>query len=282
MFTAKKIAACLPVICLLLFSIHATGDPVSLPGAETDINRLFVQMASLRNDSLKKKVNDSIVLLMNQTLQLAGSFDYPFSRLTKMGKITSSDGKVRIYTWNLPWADGTNAYFGFLQYKTARQGEIRLTFLNDRHSAISRPEHSTLKPDQWFGMLVYEIVPVKSGPSLYYTLLGLDNENLFISRKIIDVLYFSDQGEPWFGKDIFHYQNTLCSRVSFPYSSRVKMTLTWNPKLKMIVFDHLSPDNPSHSGNFTFYGPDFTYGGMRFENGQWEEVQHVDVRNSNK
>ena len=26
--------------------------------------------------------------------------------------------EIRIYTWNLPLRDGTNTYFGFLQYKT--------------------------------------------------------------------------------------------------------------------------------------------------------------------
>jgi len=199
-----------------------------------------------------------------------------------LGKITSADGKIRIYTWNLPWTDGTNTYFGFLQYKTGNRGETQQVFLNDKSTEISNAGQTILSPSQWYGMLIYDIVETKDREAVYYTLLGLDNQDLFISCKITDVLYFNDNNEPVFGKPIFNYQNKLLCRVIFQYSAKVKMSLTWNKKMKMIIVDHLAPANSSYTGNFAFYGPDFSYDGLRFENGRWELVEKVDVRNSDE
>jgi len=264
---------------LYIFSLKAAGNPESLAMAETQISRLFIRMATSTADVDRKRINDSIVQLTEVTLQIPGSMDYPFIRLTKMGKISSKDAKIRIYTWNLPWADGTNTNFGYLQYKTKNKGEIKQVLLNDKSAEIPDATRGILTPSQWYGMLIYEIVETKDGDNVYYTLLGLDNRDLFISCKIADVLYFDDHNEPVFGKSIFYYQNKLMCRIIFQYSAKVKMSLKWNSKLKMIIFDHLAPPNSSYTGNFAYYGPDFSYDGLRFVKGRWELVEKVDVRN---
>jgi len=70
-------------------------------------------------------------------------------------------------------------------------------------------------------------------------------------------------------------------RILFEYSARVQMSLRWIDSKKMIVFDHLSPTKASLTGNYQYYGPDFSFDALRFENGTWELVEDVDVRNSN-
>lgn len=275
----KKALAILLAGSLYIFPLKAAGNPESLAMAETQISRLFIRMAASTADADKKRINDSIVQLTEVTLQIPGSMDYPFTRLTKMGKISSKDAKIRIYTWNLPWADGTNTNFGYLQYKTKNKGEIKQVFLNDKSAEIPDATRGILTPSQWYGMLIYEIVETKDGDNVYYTLLGLDNQDLFISCKIADVLYFDDHNEPVFGKSIFHYQNKLMCRVIFQYSAKVKMSLKWNSKLKMIILDHLAPPSSSYTGNFAYYGPDFSYDGLRFAKGRWELVEKIDVRN---
>ncbi len=279
MRSVKKASALLFTSILYLASLQASGNPESLTLAETQIGLLFARMAAATSDADKKTINDSIVLRMEAALRLSGSMNYPFIQLTRMGKISSADQKVRIYTWNLPWADGTNTYCGFLQYKTNNKGEIKQVFLTDRRSDIADPSQSVLSPAQWYGMLVYEIVETKDGANVYYTLLGLDNHDMFVSDKIADVLYFNEANAPVFGKSIFHYQNKLLNRIIFHYSARVKMSLKWDPKMKMIIFDHLAPPNSSYTNNYAFYGPDLSYDGLRFEKGKWELVEKVDVRN---
>jgi hypothetical protein len=274
-----KALALILAFSLFSVSLRATGTPESLASAETQIGLLFTRMAASTADADKKRINDSIVSLMEVSLQISGSMDYPFARLTKMGKISSTDGKIRIYTWNLPWADGTNTYFGYLQYKAKSTGEIKQVFLNDKSADIQDASMGILSPSQWYGMLIYEIVETKEGGNIYYTLLGLDNQDLFISCKIADVLYFDDHNEPVFGKSIFHYQHKLMCRVIFQYSAKVKMSLKWNNKMKMIIFDHLAPPSSAYTNNYAYYGPDFSYDGFRFEDGKWELVEKVDVRN---
>jgi hypothetical protein len=274
-----KALVCILACSSCLFSLQAAGNPESLDGNETQIDLLFTRIASSTADTDKKRINDSIVRMMDATLRISGSFDYPFSRLVKMGKISSTDAKIRIYTWNLPWADGTNTYFGFLQYKSNNKDEIKQVFLNDKSAEIPDAADAILSPSNWYGMLNYEIVETKAGGHVYYTLLGLDNQDFFVSCKIADVLYFNDQNDPVFGKSIFHYQNKFMCRVIFQYSAKVKMSLKWNSKMKMIIFDHLAPPNSSYAGNYAYYGPDFSYDGFRFEGGRWELVEKVDVRN---
>ena len=46
------------------------------------------------------------------------------------------------------------------------------------------------------------------------------------------------------------------------------MMLRYDDKLKMIVFDHLSPSKPSYEGKYQYYGPDFSYDGLIFEKGK--------------
>ncbi len=278
MQSVKRALSILLAFSFYLISIPVAGNSESLAGAETQIGMLFTRMAASNADTDKKRINDSIVQLMEATLQLSGSMDYPFTLLTKMGKISSADAKIRIYTWNLPWADGTNTYFGFLQYKTNNKGEIKQVFLNDKSAEIPEASRGILSPSQWYGMLIYEIVETKDGGQEYYTLLGLDNQDLFVSCKIVDVLYFDDHNEPVFGKSIFHYKNKLMCRLIFQYSAKVKMSLKWNSKMKMIIFDHLAPPSSSYTDNYAFYGPDFSYDGLRFEQGRWELVEKVDVR----
>lgn len=282
MLSVKKAPAFILAGTLYFISLQAAVNPGSLAGAEKQIGILFSRMTASTNDPDKKRINDSIVMLMDAALQIAGSMEYPFAGLPKMGKITSADARIRIYTWNLPRADGTNTYFGFLQYKTNNKGEIKQVFLNDRSSEIQDASGAVLSPSQWYGMLVYEIIETRDRGNIYYTLLGLDNRDLFVSCKIADVLYFIKPDEPVFGKTIFHYRNKSMCRVIFEYSAKVKMSLKWNSKMKMIIFDHLAPPNSTYTGNYAFYGPDFSYDGFRFGEGGWELVERVDVRNSDE
>jgi hypothetical protein len=281
MASVERVWTYFSLCCIVLFPELASAEPSTLPEAELQLNRLFARVSVLRDDADKELMADSISRLMYQSLSLTGSFDYPFDKIGKMGKIQSPDGKIRIYTWNIPWADGTNTYFGFLQYKTQDKNDIRLSELKDQSDLIKSPEQNTLTPEQWYGMLIYEIVEKKFNNRIYYTLLGYDRENTFLSRKIIDVLFFNDNYEHLFGNAIFHYQGKLWCRILFGYSAKVQMSLKWNDKLNMIVFDHLSPSKTSFTGNYQYYGPDFSYDGLRFENGIWEGEEDVDVRNLN-
>lgn len=246
---------------------------------ENRIYRLFQYMSGSSVDEDKETINQDIVELMDKVLNNPLSFDYPFDSLKYIGKIRSSDQRLRIYTWNLPYENGTHRYFGFLQYTPEKKDPPMVYRMTDKSEDIEDPLHSVLNENNWYGALYYDIVETRDQDNRYYTLLGFDFNNLFSSKKIIDVLYFDEKNRPFFGKQIFQQDDKLLMRVIFEFSARVSMSLTYNKEKKMIIYDHLSPSKPSLTGKYQFYGPDMSYDGLKFEDGIWKLYTDLDVRN---
>jgi hypothetical protein len=270
------------MLCIAFIPGTYAQDPILLQQAENELNLLFNTVAATPDDGRKLRLNDSIVASMARILETEGSFEHPFQTITSLGKITSPDNKVRIYTWNLPSQDASNRYFGFVQIKNTPGSQPVVRRMIDKSGEITDPANRVLTPEQWYGMLVYDIIVNKFREDTYYTLLGYDADNLFLSRKIIDVLSLNEAGEPEFGKPIFLYQKRNQCRILFEYSAKVQMSLRWNKASRRIVFDHLSPSKPSYKGNYQYYGPDFSFDALYFENGMWILIEDVDVRNTNE
>lgn len=266
---------CMP----LFYSFSQNTDTLSIHKYEQMLSELFSNISKTNNDIERERINNMIVDNMEQVLSIEGSFSYPFDSLKNIGKIVSPDNKLRIFTWNLPYINGTHKYFGFIQYYPPNENKFLLYKLIDCSDNYESPENLILSDTSWLGALYYEIIEKKYKGFTYYTLIGFDFNSLLTAKKIIEVLYFKDDKVPVFGKAIFNYQNKLCNRIIFEYSSKVSMGLKYNRDLKMIVFDHLSPSKPSYTGHFMYYGPDFSYDGLDFKDGIWHEVRDVDVRN---
>ena len=270
------------ILFLILFlttrNLNAQNQE-ELQHMETSIQSLFRQIPELKDDQKRIKLNEEITSRFEQALKINNSFNFPFDSLRNMGKLTSPDNILKIYTWNTPFMDGTQFYTGFIQYYSKSDKQYKVFKLIDKTDKIDNPENQILSPQNWYGALYYEIIPKKIEGSTYYTLLGFDFNNLFTSKKIIDVLHFENDSVPSFGKPIFFYENKLLCRIIFEYSARAIMALNYNKNKKMIVFDHLSPSQPSYQGNFRFYGPDFSYDGLKFDNNRWTLVKNIDIRN---
>lgn len=268
------------LLCSSISLINArAAQPTSLSQAEASLQKLFSKINIKGPDEPNLQYADSINNLLNQSLQIPGAFEYPFDSLKSAGKITSSNKKVRIFTWNLPLKDGTHQFYGFLLYKGAKTNNTKVFRLTDRSATIENSTLVTLTPENWYGCLVYDIIEKKSAGDTYYTLLGYAPVNLFVSRKLADILWFNEMDEPQFGKAVFHYSKQMQYRIVFEYAAKVQMSLKWNETMNMIVFDHLSPINSSYKGNYQYYGPDLSYDALRFEKGVWETLEDVDVRN---
>ena len=105
---------------------------------------------------------------------------------------------------------------------------------------------------------------------------------MFTSKRVIDVLYFDEQGNPQFGAPIFDNGKRKFSRIIFEYSAKVSMVMRYVPESDMIIFDHLSPSEPRYSNDYRFYGPDFSYDGFKFEKGRWLLYSDLDMRNAER
>lgn len=267
-------------ICIFSISVvYAQKKNVVLFQYQDSINQCFQEIIKTDIDSIKYFHNSKIIQHFDSVFVEQESFEFSFDSLRNMGILTAPDNKFRLYNWNLQLNDGTFEYFGFLQVKTKAKKEYLIYKLHDHSSNVESPEKATLSNLNWYGALYYQIVLAKEKQEKFYTLLGWDGHNDFTNRKIIDVLYFTKSDKPKFGKNLFKLGKIKQKRIVFEYSYLASMTLKYNEKLNMIVYDHLAPSSPKFEGQYQYYGPDFSYDGLYFKNGKWIEEKNIDVRN---
>jgi len=235
-------------------------------------NKLF----STKIDSLKVKYNKEFLAVLDTVLSAELSFYYPFDSLTQIARLTSPDNKFRIINWNIYKGDGAYFYFGFLQSFVSKDGKYEYFKLVDRSAGIKNPETYIGEPDKWFGMLYYGKI-IKNED--YYTLLAWDGNDKITQKKFIEILYFKDNGDPVFGKDVFKMPKKNPRRIVFEYSSEITMSLKYNEDKRMIVFDHLAPKDPFMEGQYQFYGPDFSYDAFDYSKGKWKFIPDIDIKN---
>lgn len=271
------------LLSVLLFqNILTANDRIDqeLKIYEDSIHYYFRLLTSETDDLKKLEFNNQILNKFNEILKDESSFYYPFTSLKNIGIITSEDDKIRIITWNLPFNDRTHKYYGFIQYKSSKKS-YSVFELTDNSEKIQKPELAILTNKNWYGALYYKIITNKYKGLEYYTLLGADLNNLLTKKKIIDILYFDKEESPVFGEKVFKNKTIPISRVIFEFSSQTNMTLTYDEEKQMIIYDHLSPSRPSLSGQYEYYGPDFSYDGLKFERGIWNAYSDIDVRDYN-
>lgn len=247
---------------------------------EDSINYYFSLLANEIIDENKIMYNDQILYYFNEALKKSESFSHSFSSLKNVGIIKSDDNKLRIITWNLPYSDRSHKYFGFIQYKPSKK-TYDYYLLNDESESIKKPEIALLNNKYWYGALYYKIIVNKSKNKTYYTLLGADLNTLLTKKKIVEILSFNNEGLPVFGASVFKNRKSTVTRVIFEFNAQTNMTLTYDQDKEIIIYDHLSPSKPSLEGQFEFYGPDFSYDGLKFERGIWNFYEDIDVRDYN-
>jgi hypothetical protein len=230
------------------------------------------------SDDERAGINITIEELFASALLFPDAFAYPFDSLHKVGKITSHDEMVRVFTWEMIRNDGTHQCCGFVLCRRKNPENSLVVKLTSRNAGILDPTEQVLGADNWFGALYYEIIESAWNGHPVYTLLGYDANDIFTSRKIVDCFYLKDGAVPTFGAPIFMLNNKVKKRIIFEYSAKVSMSMRYDDKSKMIVFDHLSPSKPSYEGNFEFYGPDFSYDALKFIDSCWVLYENIDVR----
>ena len=72
----------------------------------------------------------------------------------------------------------------------------------------------------------------------------------------MDVLWFNEPGTRVRQTGVpVDYADASAVKNHLEYSAKVQMSLTWNEKMNMLVFDHLSPSKPSYTGNYSITDP---------------------------
>ena len=238
----------------------------------------FDKIYRMADDRQKMEINRQLVSVLQQALAEDTALTRTFGDVRNMGSLVAPDSSFRILQWNIPLNDGTHYYQSLIQKKTGIL-PADIVLLSGRSGPLNQAGNGMLTHDRWYGCLYYDMITVQTDSVPYYVLLGTDMHDLFSSRKIIDVLWFDRQGNPVFGLPVFVENETPVCRMIFEYTAQATMTIRYHPDRQMIIFDHLSPPDPSLTGQYRFYGPDFSYDGLMFREGKWYLTEDVDVRN---
>jgi len=215
--------------------------------------------------------------LMLSEMQKPEAFDAPYEQLVNMGKLSSSDGKIRLMNWNVPLKKGKHLYHCIVLVKDKKGGHVVYELNMPSHPEKTINERKVLTADQWYGALYYEIIPVKKGAKTYYTLLGWSGKDRLSTRKMIDVLSISGKRIK-LGAPIFQLDKPAQYRVVFEYSEEVRMGLGFEENEQRIVYDNLTPINQDLEGQFQFYGPDGSYDALLWEKGKWMLDADIQVK----
>ncbi len=270
-----KFAAFFYFLCL---SFVVSASDSTMLSTEMRVYELFSKINLRQTEQLNRCYNDTITSVVDSMVRYESVLDHSFDSLRNvMSILEAPDGSFRIFNWAYPRKDGTFDYYAYIIRKD-KNSSLKVFKLNDLSDSIVDPLKAKLNKKNWYGCLYYELLCNTYNKRDTYTLLGWDGQDLFTNQKIVEVLSFSSTGEPSFGNNSFTGPFSKYKRVMLQYSEKSSMTLNFNKEKQMIVFDHLSPVKPRYTGHYEYYGADFSYDALLFENGKWKYQADIDVR----
>ena len=267
------------IYLLALLAVTAEAQKtgyLELVKAERELEQLFNRLYS-DTVTAPDPILDSILPLMEETLTIEGSMDYPWNRLNRIGRISSDDEQIRIFTWHVMDDPDNYRYFGFVQIGQ-RRGKVKVFELRDNGKPQRDLRNLEQSTDNWYGKLYYGIITTQYRRKTYYTLLGMDFNSSHSVIKTIESISIQRQ-EPDFTRELFFDGKEIMDRVVLEYSSQVSISVRFDPGLDMITHDHLEPFHPIYSSSYEFYGPTGSYDGLQFTDGIWMLHEDVDARN---
>lgn len=264
--------------------------------AEVNAQLNSADISSLKNqeDSLtyysRKMIIDSIpanrfhydsifIRKLVQALKIPYSFDYSFDSISTVSCLYAPDSTFRIFTWQLQRDESYYRQEGAIQINT-KDGALKLFPLIDISDFTSAPSDSVRTNTNWIGALYYNMVMKEFKGKKYYTLFGYDDNDFMSTRKWLEVLTFTANGQPVFGGNYFSYKDDELktpqpvSRFLFEYKKDARARLNYDPEMNMIVFDHLVSESNESQKKFTLI-PDGDYEGFKWENGKWVHIDKL-------
>jgi hypothetical protein len=259
---------------LIFSAVHAQNEELdsiyrdSIQNYEYQLEGLSYNI--INAEDLNERITSCYYFIqtLKEALKVPQSFDYDFTSLKTVSALKPDDDKFRIFTWNLILDSGKYMYFGAIQMNTS--DSLILFGLYDSSDYNRDLIYGQFDNRHWVGALYYQIHHYKWKKVDYYIVFGWDGQDAKTNRKVIDVLWFDDEGKPNFGKEIFNFDGDVQARIIFDFSDQTAMLCRYDKNEKAIVFANLVPINPLLEGRYENYVPDGTYDYLKFERGVWK------------
>lgn len=215
-------------------------------------------------------------ILFGEALALSDSYKFPFDSLKWISKKSPKDNSFRIFTWEVKVSDSDVKNFGVLQ-----KNDGTIFVLTDDIDNAENLAEEEFSHENWIGALYYNLMEgTTTSGQPYYLLFGVNRWNKYENVKLIDVLFFSKEGKPYFGLPIFK-DNTnadevkIFNRLAFKYAADAQVSLNYNPGMEMIMVDHLIRKMSRIQGQGETLVPDGTYVGYSYKNGYWNKIDKI-------
>jgi hypothetical protein len=265
---------------ILLFIMSAGIAEAQIPAKDAPeaLEELFDRLVNNYNDKDRISINDSIRMIMDDYVKSDMVFTHRFDNLRHLGQIVSPDSLLKIITWNLVLENEPGRYFCYFIRKGESGSANKINRLSTVYNKNPIKTDTTYNETNWYGALYYDMRSLMVDGKRVWVLLGIDYGNPDISRKIIEVLNFTDGDSIVFGRKWFVSQEGIKQRAVFEYASNAMMSLRFRSGTS-VVFDHLVPFSPAQKDDRQYYGPDYSYDAYNYGEGTWNLVINVDVRN---
>jgi len=267
------------LVAFIFPGIKLVSQDLDIAEREDSLRFYFESISREKNDSVKIRYNNEIIRIFEEVLVCPETFIYPFDSVKYLGKLSSPDNAFRMFNWNIPMNDRTNRYFCILQSSKKYNDSLIIFKFRDKSADINEPMVAMLNGNNWYGALYYKIIANKEKKVTTYTLLGINFNDEFSNKKIIETLTFGKAGIPEFNAAQIVVGKDRYRRLIFEYSEKAVMTMKYEEALKMIVFDHLYPMQSKYKGDYKYYVPDVTNDALYYKEGKWYFVEKIDPSN---
>ena len=271
----------IPILLLLAFSqqgnsqVIATADKKKLALKE-DTLIFYARNLVLDSSTADRMISDSIFTrTLVRALQIKNSFYFPFDSVQGISKLYAPDSSFRIFTWGLLYDDFYSRQRGAIQMRT-RDGSLKLIPLRDVSEFTENAADSVRGKGNWIGAIYYNIIRTEYRGKNYYTLFGIDYNNVRSTKKWIEVLTFNEKKEPVFGGPVFSYERDSLKkaaqyRFGLEYKKDARVLANYIEEVDMILVDHLISESNEPENKWTMV-PDGDNEGFKWENGKWVHI----------
>ena len=271
----------LPILLLLALPQHGNTQVISAAdkkklALKEDTLIFYARNLVMDSTTADRMISDSIFTrTLVRALRIKNSFYYPFDSVQGISKLYAPDSSFRIFTWGLLYDDFYSRQRGAIQLRT-RDGSMKLIPLRDVSEFTDNASDSVRSKGNWIGAIYYNIIRTEHKGKNYYTLFGIDYNNVRSTKKWIEVLTFNEKNEPVFGGPLFSYERDSLKkapeyRFGIEYKKEARVLANFIEEVDMILVDHLISETNEPENKWTMV-PDGDNEGFKWENGKWIHV----------
>ena len=268
------------IIFILFLSLNDSAGQTNKDIREI-LQDLYDRIAGTKDDNEKLRLNDSLRLIIESYAESDSVFTHNFENLRFLGQITAPDRKLKIITWNVFMQNSPNRYYCHIIKRGEKKKANTIRVLTGMNREDPVRQDIVYTPENWYGALYYAIQPFRIDKKVHYIILGFDYGNLNVSRKIIDVLNFSAEGNVSFGLDCFVRDKETKLREVLEYSPEGIVSLRMENS-KTIVFDQPAMIKTGHGDGQDISAAGISLNGYVLRRGIWKFVPDLDLKNKKK